>query len=391
MKNLIVLLFTFHLAFALDEAQQLQLSHPLQNTVQSNKLLCEMQSDIKAYLYETPLSTYTFFNEKSTGLKSQSLITWVHGEIYLETFAASAGLDLRPLLNKEKNTHLGDYRYDIFTILSDLLLQMREESDFSSSKEKAILGTLIDGYFERLKNKDMRCPCIESALHDVRKNDLLRQFTKIINNKRIFISTLENITNVNSLQMVTIKKEVNTHLLKLNLLPIKDLVMDPYGDYLLLSEGASTKLDDDIIFTLSAQTMPVSYQINNKMKKEYLSTSVLNKNKAIASFNKDTYSVIVTIADQEFFLNKLNGNLRLKPKSKETVDYQDYASALGYMLAGFHSNAAHTLSQDFTKKANTQVKQRLLKVELISMVYAYNEVLENRWGSFNQKKISMCN
>jgi hypothetical protein len=127
------------------------------------------------------------------------------------------------------------------------------------------------------------------------------------------------------------------------------------------------------------------------MRKDYLNKSILDRDRVIASFNKNRYAKIISIDDQDFFLNKRNIDLRLKPESDETNAYKDYASALGYMLASFHSNPAQTSCRDFAKKANQQVKQRLLKTEMISMVYAYNETLENRWGSFSQKKMPMCN
>jgi len=391
MKALMIVLLTFNLAYTFDESKQIQLNHPLQNPLQSNKLLCEMQSDIKTYLYETPLSSYAFFNEKSSELKSQSLITWVHGDLYIETLAVSEGPKPHPLLNKEKTTHLGDYRYDIFTVLSDLLLQMQESSDFSGSKEKAILGTLIDGYFEGLTNRSKKCQCIDDALLTVRKNDLLLQYTKVSSKKRVFNTNLEYMLKVDEVQSNRIKDVVDKHLAKLDLLPIKDIVTDAYGDYLLLSDGKSSILDDDIIFTLSAQTLPASYRVDEQLKKDYWNKSLSDRDRVIASFNKNRYAKIISIGDQEFSLNKLHIDLKLRPASEETNAYKDYAAALGYMLASFHSNSAQTSCRDFAKKANQQVKPRLLKTEIISMVYAYNETLENRWGSFNQKKMPMCN
>jgi hypothetical protein len=267
---------------------------------------------------------------------------------------------------------------------------MQENSDFSGSKEKAILGTVIDGYFERLSNRTKKCQCIEDALLSVRKNDLLLQYTKVINKKRLFNTNLKHMIKITQAQAEQIKEQVHQHLIELNLLPIKDIVIDAYGDYLLLSEGHSSSLDDDIIFTLSAQTLPVSYQVDETMRKDYLNQSIMNRNRVISSFNKNKYAKVISIDKQDFFLNKLNIDLRLRPASDETNSYKDYASALGYMLASFHSNSAQTSCREFAKKVNRQIKQRIFKTEIISMVYAYNETLENRWGSFSQKRMPMC-
>ncbi len=353
MKVLILLLSIFHLVLALDESKQLQSIHPLQNTFQSNKLLCEMQTDIQTYLYETPISTYTFFNAKSA--------------------------------------HLGDYRYDMFTLLSDLLLKMQADSDFSGSKEKAILGSFIDGYFERLKDEKLSCPCIEEALSDVKEHDLLYQYTKVKDKKRSFNTHMQTLSKVDPVQQAVIRKETLAYLFKFNLMAIKDIVIDEYGDYLLLSEGKSTKQDDDIIFSLSANTVPVSYQVDLQMKTMYLEKSLIDKNKVIASFNKNHYAEIITIGTQEYFINKLNPRLDLKPQSEKTNAYKNYAAALGFMLASFHSNSKLVSCKEFAKKARQQVQQRLLKTEILTMVYAYNEALEEKWEEFNAQKLSACN
>ena len=387
MKFIILLVTIFYLAHALDESKQVQVKHPLQDTQDAKKLLQQMQTSIKTYLHQTPLSSYEYFDKKSSTLQSQSLITWIHGDIYLKTLALGEEPYTRATLNHGQSTHLGDYRYDMFTLLSDLLLRMQEDSDFSDSKEKAILSTLVDGYFEKLKDSKLQCPCIDDALIKTRTNDLLIQYTKVRDKKRYFRTGFEGLSAVGTKKTALLKKEMNKYFSKFKLLPIKDVAINRYGNYLLLCEGKTKKAQDDIIFTLSINTIPVSYHVNTEMKKNYLNRSIAQKRQVLSSFNQTQYAGSVRINHQDFFVNKLNPTLKLKPDSEDTRAYKKYAAALGYMLASFHSNPELKSCQKFSNKVNTQVKTRVVKTEIISMVYAYNETLESRWESFTDKEL----
>jgi len=387
MKFFVLLITLFSFIFAFDESEQIKVIHPLQNTKNTQKLLEAMQADIKVYLYQTPLSSYAYFNKNSAQLKSEELITWIHGDIYLQTLAAEETPSIRVTLNKGKNTHLGDYRYDMFTLLSDLLLKMQEDSDFSGSKEKAILGTLIDGYFQKLQNQKLKCPCIEEALIDVKASNLLIQYTRVKNKKRYFNTQIKSLHKASKSSTKDLKAKMNQYLSSFKLLPIKDIILDEFGNYLLLCEGKTKGINDDIIFTLSACTVPVSYQVNTKMKKNYLNKSLLNKHSVISSFNQSNYAGSIHVKGQEFFVNKLNPSLKLEPLSEKTREYKDYASALGFMLAKFHSNPELKSCKTFNKKINKHVKPRVVKTELIAMVYAYNNTLEEKWENFTDQEL----
>lgn len=386
MKFFILLFSLISFVWAFDEYKQLKVIHPLQNTKNTQKLLEAMQADIKIYLYQTPLSSYNYFDKNSAKLKSQSLITWIHGDVYLENLSAGETPYIRATLNKGQNTHLGDYRYDMFTLLSDLLLKMQEDSDFSGSKEKAILGTFVDGYFEKLQNQKLQCPCIDDALIDVKESDLLIQYTKVKNRQRHFNTNIQSFSKISKKSAYAIEEKMNKYLSSFKLLPIKDIVMDEFGNYFLLCEGKTDKLNDDIIFTISASTVPVSYQVNAKMKNSYLNKSLLNMHEVMQSFNQTDYAGSIRVKGQNFFVNKLNPSLKLEPQSEKTRAYKNYASALGFMLAKFHSNPDLKSCKSFSQKINKQVKPRVVKTELISMVYSYNEALEQKWENFTDKE-----
>ena len=384
-----ILIFIMFLSFtqAFDESKQLKTIHPLQERADLQKILQAMQTNIKDYLHETPLSSYNYFNENRSDLNSQALITWIHGDVYLNTLAAGEEPFAKATLNNGQYTHLGDYRYDIFTLLSDLLLKMQEDSDFSGSKEKAILGTFIDGYFERLQNQKLKCPSIDDALGDVKGYNLLIKYTKVHKKSRLFDTRIKTLSKASSTQAKSINMQMSAYLKKFKFLPIKDIAKNSYGDYLLLCEGKTKKLNDDIIFTLSARTVPVSYQVDKEMKKSYLNKSLLHKSKVISSFNQTEYAGSIKINKQNYFVNKLNPSLKLQPQSEKTRSYKNYAAALGYMLASFHSNPALKPCLNFSKKVKREVKTRVVKTEIISMVYAYNETLEENWESFSDKEL----
>lgn len=386
MKLILVLTLFFTFIHALEESKQLQAVHPMQERKDLKKVLQTMQTNIKNYLYETPLSSYNYFNKKSPELSSQALITWIHGDIYLNTLAADDSFE-QATLNNAQYTHLGDYRYDMFTLLSDLLLKMQEDSDFSGSKEKAILGTFVDGYFERLQNQKLKCPSIDEALSDVNNNDLLKQYTLIHKNHRHFNTRKKTLNKVSTSQTAVIKEKMAGYLKKFKVLPIKDIAVDTYGDYLILCEGETKTAQDDIIFTLSVRTLPVSYQVNKQMKQTYLSKSLLSKPYVVSSFNQSAYAGNVQIQNKNYFVNKLNPSLSLQPESEKTRAYKNYAAALGYMLASFHSNPALNSCKTFISKVKKEVKTRTVKTEIISMVFSYNEALEENWESFSEKDL----
>ncbi|MDF1880236.1 hypothetical protein JHD50_02780 [Sulfurimonas sp. MAG313] len=386
MKFLILLLCFLNLTYAYDESKQIHVIHPLQDNQEATLLLAQMQKNIQTYLYETPLSSYEYFNKKSSHLGSQALITWIHGDLYLKDLAASPAPSVRPTLNNMHNTHLGDYRYDIFTLLSDLLLKMQEDSDFSGSKETAILGSLVDGYFDKLSKQKLQCPSIDNALIGIKENDLLSRYTEISNKKRHFKITKPTIKRVPKNKIHALEKKMNTYFSKFNLLPVKDIVLNEYGNYLLLCEGKTTKQNDDIIFILSASTLPVSYQLNKKMKKSYQFKSVIDKPDVISSFNQTDFAGTISLNNQRLFVEKLNPSLKLQPLSEITRVYKEYAAALGFMLASYHANPQLKSCNKFTKKVKNQVNPRRVKIELISMVYAYNETLEQKWEDFSDKK-----
>ncbi len=390
MKSFIILILSLSLTFALDETSQIKKVYPLQNSSETAKLLCQMQSDITTYLRKTPLSAYSFFDERSASLKSQGLITWIHGNLNLASMSAAKDPYMRLALKNEKSTHLGDYRYDMFTLLSDLLLQMQLESDFSGSKEKAILNTFIDGYFERLENDKLQCPCIDEALSEVKASDVLVNYTKVQHGKRIFKTESHNLSKVDTATAAMITQKMDAYLADVGLLKVKAVALDSLGDYLLLSEGKSDSINDDMVFKLSLNTLPVSYQINTKMKNKYFHKSLLDKAKAVSSFNQKTYAGLLTMNKQKFYVSRITPELKLRPQSEQTRAYKNYAAALGYMLASFHANTRLNTCKDFSKKATQQVKKRLLKTELISMIYAYNETLEENWEDFSMQPLLTC-
>jgi len=375
MKIFVLLLSSFLLLSAVEESKQLKNNHPLQESDKSSALLCQMSSDMQVYLHETPLSTYHFFNKQSSSIKSQSLITWIHGDIYLQNLGVGKEPFIHATLNNEKQTHLGDYRYDLFTLLNDLLIQMQENSDFSGSKEKAILGKLVDGYFERIENEKLQCACIDEAVEEVNYMTLLNEYTKVMNKQRIFNAQLLKTDVKNTREL---EEKMNAYLKGFKLLPLKGIALNTYGDYLLLCEGKSTKLDDDIIFVLSAKTLPVSYQVNEHMKQKYLKQTATKQVDVVSSFNQNNYAGTIVLRSQKFFVSKLSPKLSLRPATDNTKVYKNYASALGYMLASFHANSDLKMCNDFSKKAQKQIKKHLVKNELISMVYAYNDRLENK-------------
>jgi len=386
MKYLFLILCTLSLSHAIDESKQLQVFHPLQNEKATNEILQEMQSNIQLYLYQTPLSSYEYFDKKSTSFKSESLITWIHGDVYTQTIGFANEPFVHVTLNNEKNAHLGDYRYDMFTLLSDLLLKMQEDSDFSGSKEKAILGTFFDGYFSRIQNPKAQCPSIDDALVDVKSNELLRRLTRVQNNQRYFNIALDTVSKVDSKPLKHLKQQMNKYLLSFNLLPIKDIAKDQYGNYLFLCEGKTTNMRDDIIFTASLSTIPVSYHVNPKMKRNYHSKTRTSKVQVVSSFNQTNYAGHIQVQGKQFFVNMLNASLSLEPTSEKTREYKAYASALGHTLAGFHSNPDLLTCKTFSKNINKHVKQRVLKTELIAMVYSYNETLEEKWENFTDQE-----
>lgn len=393
MKVFFFLICASTLILALDESQELTTLHPLQDPVQSNKLLCKMQSDITTYLYETPLSSYDFFNKNSSKHQSKPLITWIHGDVYINTLAVKVEPHRYTVLKDEQNVHLGDYRYDIFTLLNDLLLKMQDESDFSGSKERAILSTLIDGYFDKIKNTQMQCLCIDDALNKVKKYDILSQYTTVIKKQRLLNFKLDTLSKADTYtdQMLTKKmKQYASQYPQSSLLNIKSIAIDHYGNYILLCEGNSKAIQDDIILTLTAQTLPASYQIDTKMKKRYSNSSLNNKLHAVSSFNQNSYTGMIKINNRDFFVSKLNPSLKLSPQSEKTRYYKNYASALGFVLASFHANAGLEVGQSFAKQVNSEVKIRQLKIEMIDLVYSYNQHLEEKWGNFSDEDLSAC-
>ena len=173
-------------------------------------------------------------------------------------------------------------------------------------------------------------------------------------------------------------------------LRIKSIAVDSFGNYLLLCEGKSTDIRDDLLFTLQADTLPASYLIDSDMKKKFKTVSLFKRLQARAALAPDAYSGVVRIANRDFVLNRLNPGLQLKPGSEKTGAYKHYASALGYMLASLHSNVQLKSCREFTAKVNKEVKMRQFKIEIIEMVYAYNEQLEQRWEGFGERYASLC-
>lgn len=392
MKTLIILIFTFSLLQATDESQQLTASHPLQDAYQSSRLLCQMQSDLMTYLYQTPLSSYAFFNTHKQRLQSEPLTTWIHSEVYIHTLAAKEA-PLHTVLNDSHMTHMGDYRYDLFTLLNDLLLQMQEESDFSGSKEKAILGTLIDGYFEKIRNIQTQCPCIDEALSNFNESDLLSQYTTLKEGQRLLNFQLESISHPRPVQEKQIRQAIKKHTSHKPLsaeLEIKSIAINSFGDYLLLCEGKSTDIRDDVLFILNVQTLPVSYRIDADLKKKFKDISLIQRIQATAALTPDKYTEVIKIDNRDFILSKLHPRLQLRPQSEKTRSYMNYASALGFILAGFHADVRLKTCRTFAQKINKEVKTRQLKIEMIQMVYAYNEQLEKKWEDFGDRYASTC-
>lgn len=393
MKTLFCLILTLSLLLATDEPKQLTASHPLQDAYQSSRLLCQMQSDLMTYLYETPLSSYEFFNTHSNRLRSEPIMTWIHGDVYIHTLAAHKA-PLHAVFQDMHKTHMGDYRYDIFTLLSDLLLKMQDESDFSGSKENAILSTLIDSYFDKIQNLQEQCPCIDNALIHTNESDLLSQYTTLQENQRLLNFKLENLSAPGASQEQQIRHAVKRYTAQKNLdsmLEIKSIAIDSFGNYLLLCEGKSPDIRDDLLFTLNAETLPVSYHIDAQMKREFKNISLIQRVKVTSARLPGDYTGVIKIDNRDFILSKLNPSLQLKPKSEQTREYKDYASALGFMLASFHANAPLETCRSFAKRINKEVKKRQFKIEMLEMVYTYNEVLERRWERFGDRYASSCN
>ena len=392
MKIFIALFFTFSFALAADESKQLILTHPLQDSYQSGRLLCQMQSDLMTYLYETPLFSYEFFNTHKNRLESGPIMTWVHGDVYIHTMAAHEPTAHVVFKNSHK-THMGDYRYDIFTLLNDLLLKMQDESDFSGSKEKAILGTLIDSYFDKIQNMQAQCPCLDDTLNTIKESDLLSQFTTLKENKRLLNFHLDNLSHPTQTQEKQIRQAMKRHASQKPLSPrlkIKSIAIDSFGNYLLLCEGKSADIRDDLLFILNAETLPASYYIDSDMNKKFNNISLVQRIQTTSVFTPENSTGVIKLDNREFILSKLNPGLQLRPESEKTSSYKNYAAALGFMLASFHSDVRLETCRSFAKKINEEVKTRQFKIEMLEMVYAYNENLEGRWGNFSEKYASVC-
>jgi len=392
MKTFIVFIFTFCLLLATDESEQLMVSHPLQDSYQSSRLLCQMQSDLMTYLYETPLSSFAFFNTHNNRLQSESLTTWVHGDVYIHTFAAHEASS-HAAFKDSYNTHMGDYRYDVFTLLNDLLLKMQDESDFSLSKERAILGTLIDSYFDKIKNVQAECPCSDDALSNIKESDLLSQFTTLKEKQRLLNFHLESLSHPTGTQVKQITKAMKRYTSQKALSPmldIKSIAIDKFGNYLLLCEGKSADIRDDLLLTLNAETLPASYRIDSGLKKKFKGISLAQRIQVTSTLTPDNYSGVVKIDNKDFFLSRLHQNFQLRPQSEKTSSYKSYASALGFILASHHADVRLEACRSFAKKINNEVKTRQFKIKMIEMVYAHNEQLERRWGRFGDRYASTC-
>lgn len=393
MKTLSFLIITVSLLLATDEPKQLTTSHPLQDAYQSSRLLCQMQSDLMTYLYETPLSSYEFFNAHKNSLQSEPIMTWIHGEVYIHTLAAHKAPS-HAIFKDTYKTHMGDYRYDIFTLLSDFLLKMQDESDFSGSKENAILSAFIDSYFDKIQNLQEQCPCIDNALSHTNESDLLSQYTTLQENQRLLNFQLESLSVPSVIQEKQIRHAMKRYTSQKDLDPtleIKSIAIDNFGNYLLLCEGKSTDIRDDMLLTLNADTLPVSYHIDSNVKREFKDISLIQRIQATSARLPDNYTGVIKIGNRDFILNKLNPSLQLKPESEQTRSYKKYASALGFMLASFHANVQLESCRSFTKRINKEVKKRQFKIEMLKMVYTYNEQLERRWERFGDKYASTCN
>ncbi len=387
-----MLIVTFSFLLATDESKQLATLHPLQDSYQSSRLLCQMQSDLMTYLYETPLSSYEFFKARSNRLQSEPVTTWVHGEVYIHTLAAHKA-PFHAVFKDNHKTHMGDYRYDIFTLLSDLLLKMQDESDFSGSKENAILGTLIDSYFDKIRNVQAPCPCIDTALEHIKESDLLSQYTTLKQKQRLLnfhLDTLSKPTPEQENQIIQAMKEHSAQKALSPIFKIKSTAIDSFGNFLLLCEGKSADIRDDLLFTLNADTLPASYLVDSDMKKKFKEVSMLKRMKATSALTPENYTGVIKIDNRNFILSKLNPSLQLRPESEKTRSYKNYASALGFMLASFHSNAQLQTCRSFAQKINKEVNTRQFKIEMIAMVYAYNEHLERKWEGFGERYASSC-
>jgi hypothetical protein len=392
MKTFIAMIFTFSLMLATDESKQLAVSHPLQDAYQSSRLLCQMESDLKTYLYETPLFSYAFFNTHKDGLQSEPITTWVHGKFYIHTLAAHESTS-HLIFKDSHNTHMGDYRYDIFTLLNDLLLKMQDESDFSGSKEKAILGTLIDSYFDKIQNRQAQCPCIDDTLSTIKQSDPLSQYTTLKEKKRLLNFQLESLLRPTRREEQQVRQTMKQYASQKNLTPlldIKSIAIDTFGDYLLLCEGKSTDIRDDLLLTLRASALPASYHIDSDLKKKFQDISLVQRIRVTSTRTPNNYTGAIKIDKRDFVLSKLNPSLQLRPRSEKTRSYKQYASALGYMLASFHTDERLETCRTFTKKITQEVKIRQFKIEMIDMVYAYNEQLERRWEHFGDTHASAC-
>ena len=379
--KLLSLLFIPFILFALSE-KVLKKQYPTLDQETVDKLICKIHHSINTYQHYSLEEPFNYFYTNHKKYSEVPLITWTHNQLSLESFAYTTSAKRQVLLASETPLVLGDYRYDLFSMLSSIVLFLQSNSDLSDSKIRFLLNTFVENYIANIKVKKSKTHYINTIKPPLSHENFLRQFTKKAHDKRVFNFSKVALSELAKPLFSKIKLQIEgkfSNTTGHKLLPIKDIAKyaSEDGSYLLLLEGENDNYEDDRLFILNPKSSIHLYEVDSLLQRRF-------KHKNAKRVNQITTSL--SINAKTYFLFNYYPKIMLLKEDDSLKNYQKVVKDMALLLAQIHRSEKE--GERFRKELISRVDVRSLKRNLLALAFGYSEQLQLNYSKF--KKSSLC-
>ncbi|MBR9827118.1 MAG: DUF2252 domain-containing protein [Oceanospirillales bacterium] len=357
--------------------------------------------------------------------------TWLQGDAHLHNFGAYGSHDeqVRFGLDDFDDGIIGDYQYDLWRLLTSVVLAVRESESLKPEALSDILTTLIDSYLTTLQ-QDTNTVADWAAMADTTDGRLQAFLIKLTEKKgragmlqkwtecaageeRRFISDHPKLAPLSVVDRAALEQALVDYQATLNdQIPghsrqhfkVKDLARRLSAGtgslgtdrYYALVEGQGDGDHDDVILDIKAQQPPAAWWVMNPAERaEYDQMFSHEGERHALAFqamarHPDPYVGWLMLGDQVFSVRERSPFKADYPTDKlhKPKHWRHLATAWGRILAASHLRGARALSEGGADVFAEGVLQRTLPHAeaftdlLLNMAQAYADCVQNDYQAF---------
>lgn len=314
-------------------------------------------------------TAYLFYADALKNSFLNSINVNIQGDLHLDnvgTYFASNGKVYYDL-NDFDDAYTGSYLYDVSRCATSIYLAAAD-AGYNINDSEDIAKEFLNAYADSLKSYSSGKNAInqpvtslskyaQKAVDKTNQNSYSSFLNEIsANGKFIYSDKIRKVSPEIFNNVSEALKNSNTK--TKNNLKVKDIGIYIAGKgslgryrYIILTEGESTKSNDDLVFDLKEAGQPSASQVRSKLSGNQ-AQRIVGATKYFISY-PDTYLGTTNIKDIDFYLRKVSPDEKVNTKKidKES-DFKDHVKTVAKIVAKAHAISGKTaeIISDFEKK-----------------------------------------